>query len=140
MISILLFKSQYSTSMAGVSVQVWQEFYVCFVCFFITSRRWGQSTSYNVAHPGCGHKYLTLLSPGSRLRVFIAMQVQPSYTSSTLAVEVFVLTSSRFPLRKPEEKFTPVESRPHKFRLSGHMLYPLVHGGSPCEYGWSPIG
>ena len=44
-------------------------------------------------------------------------------------VELFVLTSSRFPLRKPEEKFTSAESRTHEFRLSGRMLYPLVHGG-----------
>ena len=46
-------------------------------------------------------------------------------------VELFVLASSRFPLRKPEEKITPAESRTHKFRLSGRTLYPLVHGGSP---------
>ena len=45
-------------------------------------------------------------------------------------VELFVLASSRFPLRKPEEKLTPAESRTHKFRLSGRTLYPLVHGGS----------
>ena len=42
-------------------------------------------------------------------------------------VELFVLTSSRFPLRKPEEKFTPAETRTHKFRLGGRVLYPLDH-------------
>ena len=61
----------------------------------------------------------------------IAMQVQHSYTPRQPKVELFVLPSLRFTLRKPEEKFTPAESRTHKFRLSGRMLYPLVHGGSP---------
>ena len=68
--------------------------------------------------------------PGSRLRIFIAMQVQHFYTSSTNSL--VDLTSSRFPLRKPEEKITPAESRNHKFRLGGRTLYPLVHGGSPA--------
>ena len=31
-----------------------------------------------------------------------------------------------------KKKFTPAESQTHKFRLSGHKLFPLVHGGSPC--------
>ena len=39
-----------------------------------------------------------------------------------------VLTLSAAETRR---KFTPAESRTHKFRLSGHTLYPLVHGGSP---------
>ena len=50
-------------------------FVLFFVCF-ITYRRWGLSTSYNVAHPACGLKgsvYPSLSGP--RLRVFIAMQV-----------------------------------------------------------------
>ena len=103
-------------------------------CIFFSSlhicRRWGQSTSYNVAHPTCGHKGSTHLSPVhayeflSRCRFSTPTPRQPM-------VELFVLTSSRFPLRKSEEKFTPAESRTHKFRLSGRMLYPLVHGGSP---------
>ena len=42
-------------------------------------------------------------------------------------VELFVLTSSRFPLRKSELKITPAETRTHKFRLSGRKLYPLGH-------------
>ena len=88
-------------------------------------------TTTTVAHPACGHKgsiYPSL--PGSRLRVFLAMQVQSTPTPRQLMVELFVLASSRFPLRKPEQKFTPAESRTHKFRL-GRKLYPLVHGGSP---------
>jgi len=31
--------------------------------YIITYPRWGQSTSYNVAHPACDHKGSTHLSP-----------------------------------------------------------------------------
>ena len=105
-----------------------------FVCLFITYRRWGQSTS-NVAHPACGHKGSTHLSPVhayeflSRCRFSTPTPRQPM-------IEVFVLASSRFPLRKSEEKFTSAESRTLKFRLSGRNLYPVVHGGSAlCHDG-----
>ena len=90
--------------------------------FFIASRRWGQSTSYNVALPAYGLKGSTQLSPVhayeclSRCRFSTPTPRQP-------IVELFVLTSSRFPLRKSEEKSTPAETRTHKFRLSGRILY-----------------
>ena len=42
-------------------------------------------------------------------------------------VELFVLTSSPFPLRKSEEKCTPAEIRFHELRLGERMLYPLDH-------------
>ena len=51
-------------------------------------------------------------------------------TPRQLMVELFVCASSRFPLRKSEEKLTPIETRTHKFRLHGRKLYPLDHGGS----------
>ena len=93
---------------------------------FLTLCRLGQSTSYNFAHPACGHKRSTHLSPIhayeflSRCRFSTPTPRQPM-------VELFVLASSRFPYQKSEEKITPAESRTHKFRLSGRMLYPLDH-------------
>ena len=92
--------------------------------FFITYRRCGQSTSYNVAHPACGHKGSTHLSPVHAYE-FMSRCRFSTPTPRQLMVELFVLASSRIPLRKPEEKFTPAESRTHKFRLSGRTLYPL---------------
>ena len=101
-----------------------------FCFFFITYRRWGQSTSYNVAHPACGHKGSTHLSPVQAYE-FLSRCRFSTPTPRQPMIEVFVLASSRFPLRKSEEKITPADTRTHKFRLSGRTLYPLVHGGSP---------
>ena len=100
----------------------------------ITYRRWGQSTSYNVAHPACGQKGSTHLSP-VRAYEFLSRCRFSTPTPRQPMVKPFVLASSRFPLRKPEEKSIPAESRTHKFRLSGRMLYPLLHGGSLWDGG-----
>ena len=91
------------------------------IFFCITYRRWAQSTSYNVAHPACDLKGFTYLSP------IHAYEFLSQYRSSTTStprqpmVEFLVFTSSRFPLQKSEEKFTPAETRTLKFRLSVHM-------------------
>jgi len=73
--------------------------------FFITYRRWEQSTSYNVAHPASDLKESTHLSPVhiynlvSRCRISTPTPRQP-------LIELFVLAFSRFPRRKSEEKYT----------------------------------
>ena len=71
--------------------------------------------------------------PGSRPQVLSRCR----YSTALLHLvnQWLNVSSSRFPLRKPEEKFTPAESRTHKFRLSGRTLYPLDHNGhgSPGE-------
>ena len=109
-------------------------FFVFFYLFYfiITYSRWGQSTSYNVAHPACSHKGPTQLSPVHAYE-FLSRCSFSTPTHRQPMVELFVLASSRFLLQKSEEKFTPAESRTHKFRRSGRMLYPLVHGGSPLS-------
>ena len=53
-------------------------------------------------------------------------------TPRQLMIELFVLMSSPIPLRKSEKQCTPAETRTHKFRLSGRMLYPLDHGVLKC--------
>ena len=45
-------------------------------------------------------------------------------TPRQLMVELFLLTSSRFPLRKLKEKYTLAEIRTLRFRLGDHTLYP----------------
>ena len=71
------------------------------------------------------------ISPRVHAYEFLSRSRFSTPTPPQPMVELFVLTSSRFPLRKPEEKFTLAETRTPKFRLSGRTLYPLVHGGSP---------
>ena len=68
--------------------------------------------------------------PGPILRVFIAMQVQHSYISSTnsYTFRPHVLTLSPTEIRK---KFTPAEIRTPIFRLSELTLYPLDNLGQP---------
>ena len=109
--------------------------------FCITYRRWAQSTSYNVSHPACGLKGFTYLS------LVHAYEFLSQYRSSTTStprqpmVEFLVFTSSRFPLQKSEEKFTPAETRTPKFRLSGHMLthYTIFVGLNRGEMGRSLV-
>ena len=93
--------------------------------FFINFRRWGQST--RSTHFSPVHAYEVL----SRFRF-------STPTPRQLMVEHFVLVSSRFPRRNPEESYTPAETRTHKFRLSGRTFDPLDHGGSSMVWWlWS---
>ena len=92
---------------------------VFFFFFFITYRRWGQSTNQRATTlpipRAVGLKGPTHISPVhayeflSRCRFSTPTPRQPT-------IELPGLTSSRYPLRKPEQKFTPAESRTHKFR------------------------
>ena len=70
--------------------------------------------------------------PGSRLRAFIAMQVLSTSTPRQPMVELYVLTSSRFPLRKQEEKCSPAESRTPNSDLVG-VVPTSPRGQSMCE-------
>ena len=80
-----------------------------------------QSTSYNVAHPACSLQGSIHLSPVHAYE-FVS-RCRFSTPTPRLMIELFVLTSSHFPLRKSEYSYTPAETRTHKFRLD--------QGGSP---------
>ena len=67
--------------------------------------------------------------PGSRLTVFIAMQVQHSYTTRQPMVEFYLLTFPRFPLQKKEHKSYFGKNRTHNFRTSRCADYLLDHSG-----------
>ena len=60
-------------------------------------------------------------------------EVQHSCTSHQSMVEVFVPTSSRFPLGKSEEKCTPAETRTPKFRLGGREFLLYLLNERPLE-------
>ena len=109
--------------------------------FCITYRRWAQSTSYNVAHPACDLKGFTYLSPVHAYEVLSQYRSSTTSTPRQPMVEFLVFTSSRFPLQKSEEKFTPAETRTLKFRLSGHMLthYTIFVGLNRGEMGRSLV-
>ena len=109
---------------------IWSWF--CLPCLS-TYRRWDQSTSYNVAHPACGHNTRDL-------------PISPRFTPTSLYRDAgstllnlvnqwlnfpCSLTSTCFPLRKLEDKLTPAETRTLKLRLNGRMVYPLDHGCKP---------
>ena len=63
-------------------------FFIYYLFIFITFRRWGQSTSYNVAHPACGHKGSTHLSPVQAYEYGIVgqhMSTKSEFVSSSLS-------------------------------------------------------
>ena len=63
-------------------------FFIYYLFIFITFRRWGQSTSYNVAHPACGHKGSTHLSPVQAYEYGIVgqhMSTKSEFESSSLS-------------------------------------------------------
>ena len=95
-----------------------------FICCFITYRRWGQSSSYNVAHPACGLKGSTHLSLAHAYE-FLSRCRFSTPTPRHPMVEPFVHMSSRFPLRKSKEKCI------YLLRLEPRFWRAIIDGLSP---------
>ena len=89
-----------------------------------------QSSLLQRCHPACGHEGSSHLSPVLALQFFIAMQVNTLLTVRQPMVDFYLLTFSRFPLRKKKHK-----NQTHDFRTSSCVRgYLLDHPGDDGVY------
>ena len=99
-----------------------------FVCF-ITYCRWGQSTSYNVAHPACGLKGSTI-SPRFTHTNFYRDAGSAFFLIIFSVILIYFIFLNSFPC--------PADHEPGCFLFFSMVgarsvnVYPLHHGGSPC--------
>ena len=108
----------------------------CFISFLkLTCSRWTSSL------PSCLWSLRIFPSPpGSRLTIFIAMQVQQSYNLRQPMVDFYLLTFPRFPLRRKEHKSYFGKNRTHDFRTTSRCAgYLLDHSGDELTMYWSNV-
>ena len=88
----------------------------------------------NHYHPACGHKGSSHLSPVHALQLFIAMQVQHSYNSSTNGSIISDRASSyrSFPRRFLYDTCT-------RTRTSSVLTRPIIPRIVPCQARLSPL-
>ena len=92
--------------------------------FHLTYSRWTSSL------PSCLWSQGIFPSlPGSRLTIFLSQCKFSTLTTRQPAVEFYLLTFSRFPLRKKEHKSYFGKNRTHDFRTSRCAAYLLDHSG-----------
>ena len=99
-------------------------FFSFFLFFHLTYSRWTSSL------PSCLWSQRIFPSlPGSRLIIFLSRRKFSTLTTRQPMVEFYLLTYSRFPLRKKEHKSYFGKNRTHDFRTSRCAAYLLDHSG-----------
>ena len=109
-------------------------FFLFFFFFHLTYSRWTSSL------PSCLWSQRIFPSlPGSRFTTFLSRCKFSTLTTRQPMVEFYLLTFSRFPLRKKEHKSYFGKNRTHDFRTNRCAAYLLDHSGDECYDNLCPL-